>query len=253
VIGANDTSAAVGYAPLTDTERLVLATEHYINSPEFKKVYPEVGEDIKVMGMRRFRELTLTIAMAFVDKLVASEKAYFARKAEIKKAIEDFVAGQGCNFSKVTIDINTLDVPGRGADGMYLTVLGTSAEGGDCGQVGRGNKVNGVIALNRPMNSEAAAGKNPVAHVGKIYSLLTHDIARTIYDNVPGIGEVYVWLCSQIGHPIDRPLIASAQLILNPSTKLEEVRQPVEAIMEKELANIYHFTERLTRGEFTVA
>ena len=136
---------------------------------------------------------------------------------------------------------------------MYLTVLGTSAEGGDCGQVGRGNKVNGVIALNRPMNSEAAAGKNPVAHVGKIYSLLTHDIAKTIYDSVPGIGEVYVWLCSQIGHPIDQPLIASAQVILNPGVKLEDVQKPVEAVMEKELANIYKFTQRLIRGEFKVA
>ena len=253
VIGANDTSAAVGYAPLTETERVVLATEHYINSPEFKKVYPEVGEDVKVMGMRRFRELTLTIAMAFVDHLVASEEAYFARKEEIKKTVEAFVAQHACNCSKIAIDINTLDVKGRGSDGMYLTVLGTSAEGGDCGQVGRGNKVNGVIALNRPMNSEAAAGKNPVAHVGKIYSLLTHDIAKKIYDGVPGIGEVYVWLCSQIGKPIDQPLIASAQLILNPGVKLAEVQKPVEAVMEKELANIYKFTERLIRGEFKVA
>jgi S-adenosylmethionine synthetase len=32
VIGANDTSAGVGYAPLSETERLVLATERYLNS-----------------------------------------------------------------------------------------------------------------------------------------------------------------------------------------------------------------------------
>jgi S-adenosylmethionine synthetase len=135
---------------------------------------------------------------------------------------------------------------------MYLTVLGTSAEGGDCGQVGRGNKVNGVIALNRPMSTEAAAGKNPIAHVGKIYTFLTHEIANRIYQDVPGVAEVYVWLCSQIGHPIDRPLVASAQLVLEPEIKLAEAQKPVEEIMERELADIYDFTKRLTKGEFSV-
>ena len=75
---------------------------------------------------------------------------------------------------------------------MYLTVLGTSTEGANCGQVGRGNKVNGVIALNRPMSTGAAAGKNPVSHVGKIHTFLTHFMADEIYKSVPGIREVYV-------------------------------------------------------------
>jgi S-adenosylmethionine synthetase len=251
-IGANDTSAAVGYAPLTETERIVLATERHLNSSEFKKAFPEAGEDIKVMGFRRYRDLTLTVAMAFVDRFVSSEKGYFARKAEIRAAIEAFVANEKRNFGKVTIDLNTLDAEGRGEDGMYLTVLGTSAEGGDCGQVGRGNKVNGVIALNRPMSTEAAAGKNPIAHVGKIYTFLTHEIAGKIYRGVPGIAEVYVWLCSQIGHPIDKPLIASAQLILDPGIKVADVQKPVEEVMERELAGIYDFTKRLTKGEFSV-
>ena len=156
------------------------------------------------------------------------------------------------SIKEVTVDINTLDTPGRGEGGMYLTVLGTSAEGGDCGQVGRGNKVNGVIALNRPMSTEAAAGKNPVSHVGKIYSLLSHQIAEDVYASVPGISEVYIWLCSQIGHPIDQPLIASAQLVLEPGLELGAIRGDVEAVIENELANIYAFTDRLAQGEFTV-
>lgn len=252
VIGANDTSAAVGYAPLTGTERIVLAVERHLNSPEFKEAFPEAGEDIKVMGYRRDRELILTIAVAFVDRFVESEKAYFSRKEEIRGAVIDFVNRERYDFNKVVVDLNTLDAQGRGEDGMYLTVLGTSAEGADCGQVGRGNKVNGVISLNRPMSTEAAAGKNPVSHVGKIYNLLTHRIAEEIYEAVPGIREVYVWLCSQIGHPIDDPLIASAQLILDDNVSLASIRSDVEAVMERELANIYDFTARLTRGEFSV-
>ncbi len=252
VIGANDTSAAVGYAPLTEMERIVLATERYLNSAEFKKTFPESGEDIKVMGYRQNRKLVLTIAMAFVDRYVPSEEAYFSRKEEIRASIMDFVADEGGNFDEVSIDLNTLDVPGRGEGGMYLTVLGTSAEGGDCGQVGRGNKVNGVIALNRPMSTEAAAGKNPISHVGKIYNLLSHRIADEVYNTVPGIREVYIWLCSQIGQPIDQPLIASAQLILEPGLALAAVRGDVEAVIEQELEDIYDFTQRLARGEFPV-
>ena len=118
--------------------------------------------------------------------------------------------------------------------------------------MGRGNKVNGVIALNRPMSTEAAAGKNPVSHVGKIYSLLSHQMAAQIYAEVAGLEEVYVWLCSQIGQPIDRPLIASAQLILEDGAAMTQVKPMVEAIIERELADIGPFTLRLARGELPV-
>ncbi|MFQ5886344.1 MAG: methionine adenosyltransferase, partial [Anaerolineae bacterium] len=252
VIGANDTSAAVGYAPMTETEKIVLATEKRLNSPEFKKEFPVAGEDIKVMGYRFDRRLVLTVAVAFVDRFVESEKGYFAQKKEIEDAVRDFVKSRDLHFKDVRVDVNTLDQPGRGEAGMYLTVLGTSAEGADGGQVGRGNKVNGVIALNRPMSTEAAAGKNPISHVGKIYNLLAHRIADEVYKEVPGIREVYIWLCSQIGQPIDQPLIASVQLVLRPNLPLSSVSDEIKAVIERELANIYDFTQRLAQGEFPV-
>ena len=93
--------------------------------------------------------------------------------------------------------MNTLDDPELGPGGMYLTVLGTSAEGADGGEVGRGNRVNGLISFNRPMTMEAAAGKNPVSHVGKIYNLLSHQLARKIHAQVEGVEEVYVWFESE--------------------------------------------------------
>ena len=252
-VGANDTSAAVGYAPMSPLERLVYRTERYMNGSAFKDRFPEVGEDIKVMGVRRGDEVTLTVAAAFVDRFFESEAAYFRRKEEVLADVRAFVQREaGDAFARVHVDINTLDAPGRGEAGMYLTVLGTSAEGADCGEVGRGNRVNGVIALNRPMGTEAAAGKNPVAHVGKIYNILTHQIAAAIYKQVDGVEEVYVWLCSQIGRPIDDPLIASAQVALKPGVALADVEPTIKTIMANELANIYAFTERLTRGEFAV-
>lgn len=252
VVGANDTSAAVGYAPLTETERLVLATERRLNSPEFKERYPEAGEDVKVMGARQGRELSLTVAVAFVDRFVPDEETYFDRKAAIQADLQADLQEGLNDLDRIDIDINTLDEPGRGLGGMYLTVLGTSAEGADCGQVGRGNRVNGVISLNRPMGTEAAAGKNPVSHVGKIYNLLSHQIAGNIYDSVEAVEEVYVWLCSQIGHPVDQPWIASAQVVLAPGADLSDVRPDIGEIIDRELADIRSFTDRLSRGELPV-
>jgi S-adenosylmethionine synthetase len=252
IISANDTSAAVGYAPPTETERLVFATERYLNSPEFKRSFPEAGEDVKVMGFRQDRELVLTVALAFVDRFVPDAKTYWERKQEIQHELEEYLARRQQSMDSVKVSINTSDDAERGERGMYLTVLGTSAEGGDCGQVGRGNKVNGLIALNRPMSTEAAAGKNPASHVGKIYSVLTNRIAGRIYSTVPGLEEVYIWLCSQIGKPIDQPLIASVQLIMQQGVLMEGVRPAVEALIERELAGIGDFTARLARGEFPV-
>jgi S-adenosylmethionine synthetase len=252
VIGANDTSAGVGYAPLSETEEVVLATERYLNSTSFKAAFPEAGEDIKVMGYRFGRHLTLTVALAFVDRFIPDLKTYFDRKAAIHDEVQTFVTREAKTMEAVTVDINTLDDPERGEGGVYLTVLGTSAEGGDGGQVGRGNRVNGVIAFNRPSTTEAAAGKNPVSHVGKIYNLLSHEIAGKVYREVQGIREATVWLCSQIGKPIDRPLMAAAALILEPDVGLEDVRPSVAAVIDRELASIHSFTQRLAQGELAV-
>lgn len=252
VPGANDTSAAVGYAPLTETERLVLSTENYMNSPAFKALFPEAGEDIKVMGFRRGKELNLTSAVAFVDKFVDSEDAYFRRKGQMHEAVEEFISGEVKTLGKVSLSLNTLDQRGRGLGGMYLSVTGTSAESGDSGQIGRGNKVNGVIALNRPMGTEAAAGKNPVSHVGKIYTVMTHQVAARIYQEVRGIREVYVWMLSQIGSPIDQPKVAAAQIILEKRARQSAATRKVRDVLERELAGIGALTRQLAEGAFPV-
>ena len=249
---ANDTSAAVGFAPLSETERLVLAAERYLNSADFKQRYPESGEDVKVMGSRRGRALQLTVAMAFVDRFIASEAQYFDRKEAILGDLDRKLRVQLDELDDLSIQFNTLDVRGRGLGGMYLTVLGTSAEGADGGEVGRGNRVNGLISLNRPMTMEAAAGKNPVSHVGKIYNLLSHQMAGRIYAEVEGLEEVYVWLCSQIGRALDDPWAVSIQLSLRTGRSIEDVQRPIEEIVASELADIRGFTERLCRGEIAV-
>ncbi len=251
VLGANDTSAAVGYAPLTRTEKAVLFLEKHLNSPDFKRSFPETGEDIKVMGLRKNDHLHLTVSMAFVDRYIPSEKEYFRRKEEVYEEILRFIQ-ENTDFESITLGLNTLDVEGRGINGVYLTVLGTSAESGDSGQVGRGNRVNGVIPLNRPVCSEAAAGKNPVSHVGKIYNLLTHRIAEQVRQNVPEIEEVYIWLLSRIGQSIDQPAIAAAQVIMKEGNSFESVKKSIVEVIDYELENIDKFCKDLAEGKIPV-
>ncbi|MDP2841837.1 MAG: methionine adenosyltransferase, partial [Candidatus Methanoperedens sp.] len=249
ILGANDTSAAVGYAPMTPTETLVLETERFLNSPEFKKRFPESGEDIKVMGLRNRDELHLTVADPLVDRFIESESEYFRKKDELLEEIKTYAAER--TGLETSVYLNTLDREGRGMGGIYLTVTGTSAEDADSGQVGRGNRVNGIIPLNRPVSSEAAAGKNPVSHVGKIYNVLSHRIASEIYTNVPDIKEVYVWLLSQIGEPIDQPKIAAAQVIMERGS-LSDVEREVNEVIDSELANIQEFCMELAYGKIPV-
>jgi S-adenosylmethionine synthetase len=247
---SNDTSAAVGYAPLSDTEQMVLWVERYLNSPGFKAVFPETGEDVKVMGVRADRELSLTVAMPLLCEAIASEGAYFAKKAEILQALRrELPALPG--LDSVDVVFNPLDREGRGLGGMYLSLLGTSAEDADSGQVGRGNRINGLIPLNRPVSGEAAAGKNPVSHIGKIYNVLSHRMADQIYRQVGGVREVYVWLVGRIGRPVDQPWVA-VQLIQASDAESERIRQESELVIDRELNRLTDFCSDLTEGKYPI-
>lgn len=249
---ANDTSAAVGYAPLTETEQMVLAAERFLNSREFKGRHPETGEDVKVMAVRQGRFLNLTVAVAFVDRFIADAATYFARKSEVEHELAEYLNPRLRELDGLSLRLNTLDDPHRGIGGMYLTVLGTSAEGADGGQIGRGNKVNGVIGLHRPMCTEAAAGKNPVSHVGKIYNVLSHQIAERIYAVVKGIQQVNVWLVSQIGRALDDPWSISVNVNLTPGVSLCDVQQPIHLVVENEVQKVFQLTDLLSRGELSI-
>ena len=249
---ANDTSAAVGYAPLTETEQLVLEAEHYLNSPGFKERFPEVGEDIKVMAFRHDRQLSLTVAAAFVDRFVSDARTYFERKEAARENLRHHLEPRLESLDSLDVALNTLDDPSRGTGGMYLTVLGTSADGADGGQVGRGNRVNGLISLHRPMSTEAAAGKNPVSHVGKIYNQLAPQMASRICETVPGVEEATVWLCSQIGRPIADPWSVAVEILPKPDACAADVETGVQQVITTELSNLPAFVERLTRGELPV-
>jgi S-adenosylmethionine synthetase len=206
---------------------------------------------VKVMGSRNNNSLNLTISMAFVDRFVKSEDDYFDRKEKILEEINRSVM-MNTDFNGIDVQLNTLDRRGRGLGGVYMTVLGTSADSGDSGQVGRGNRVNGLISLNRPFCSEAAAGKNPVSHVGKIYNVLTFKAAQHVHEEVPEVEEVYIWLLSNIGKPIDHPAVAAAQVIMKGNNSLEKVKHEIEEVLDYELENIDKFCMELAQGKIPI-
>ncbi len=241
---ANDTSFGIGYAPLTETEKLVYDTERAMIN-WFKKDIPAIGEDIKVMGLRCRDKITLTIACAMVDRYVDDLSHYFNIKDELRERVLG-LAGD-ITEREVEVAINVADNRENGS--VYLTVTGTSAEMGDDGSVGRGNRCNGLITPNRPMSMEATSGKNPVNHVGKIYNLLATEIAHEIAREVPGIQEVYIRLLSQIGRPIDQPIVASAQVIPEDGSDMNLIKREAREIIDQRLADITSITEMLAKGE----
>ncbi len=242
---ANDTSFGVGFAPFSELETVVLQTEQLINGP-LKRDLKAVGQDIKVMGVRHEDAMRLTIAAAIVDRHVSDGDAYRNVIEELKERVLDNAVKY--TDREVKVDINTGDNYEAGI--YYLTVTGLSWENGDDGSVGRGNRVSGLITPYRPMSMEAAAGKNPVTHVGKLDNLLSFDIAERIVKEHPGkVKEVWVRIVSQIGKPIDEPQAATAQIIPEKGTKLGSIQKDAEALIDDELAKIYKLTDRIVAGK----
>lgn len=245
---ANDTSCGVGFAPLDDLEQLVYSVEQLLNSAPVKSDYPEIGEDIKVMGVRRDGAIALTVACAYVDRYIASVEDYFAKKETLKSLIVPLV--KQITDQPINIDVNTAD--GREKESIYLTVTGTSAEAGDDGEVGRGNRVNGLITPYRPMNMEAAAGKNPVTHVGKLYNIAAQLICEAIVKQLAEVTQAQCFLVSRIGYPVNEPQVVDLHLELTDGVHTASIDRSIRDIVEQHLQSIPTIQDRLIAGAIKV-
>jgi S-adenosylmethionine synthetase len=245
---ANDTSCGVGYAPLDELEQLVLAVEQHLNSSLVKQAHPDIGEDIKVMGVRDDDGVALTVGCAFVDRYVASIKDYMAKKDTVATLAQDVV--QRCTNMPVSIAVNTAD--GTEPDSLYLTVTGTSAEAGDDGEVGRGNRVNGLITPYRPMNMEAAAGKNPVTHVGKLYNIVAKRVAAELVNQIDDVQEANCYLVSRIGHPVTEPQVVDVRLRVEHAGQVARHEGLVRDIVRTGLKQAVHIQDDMIAGAIKV-
>ena len=217
-----------------------------MNSKEIKAKIPEIGEDIKVMGLRKGNRIELTVAMAVISQLVEDVNQYINVKEETKNQILDLAAKLVPNYD-VKVNINTGDKIDRGI--VYLTVTGTSAEHGDDGMTGRGNRATGLITPMRPMSLEATAGKNPVNHVGKLYNIVANLIAQKVSQEVKGVKSVQVEVLGQIGRPIDDPLIANVQVMTEDGKINDNMKREIEGITDEMLGNIVKISDLILEGK----
>ncbi|MCK6503976.1 methionine adenosyltransferase [Myxococcota bacterium] len=236
----NDTSYGVGSWPRSHLEAVVWEVERRLNAPETKARLPALGEDVKVMGTRVGEQLDLTVAVAMVDRFLPDLAAWRQARADATALVQQ-VAGPHAR-----VVVNAADAPEQGR--LYLTVTGTSAEAGDDGQVGRGNRINGLITPMRAMSLEAAAGKNPVTHVGKLYNLVAEQAARAICQALPEVAAAEVALVSRIGAPVREPALVQVTLQTREDQPVEPLRNVVSAAIQASLDAIPALTGALIGG-----
>ncbi len=233
---ANDTSFAAVSMPRSILESTVHAVENHLNGDHYRSMAP-IGRDIKVMGARTGEDITVTVACPILATKVADRAAYDAvidgLKAEATRIASEVAERD------VRVQVNQADQE----DSVYLTLSGTSAEAGDDGQVGRGNRFGGLITPYRPMSLEAAAGKNPAAHVGKTYHAIGYDITQRLIAETAA-SEVTIRLLSSIGHSVTEPQAVHIEIAGEPNP------DSVEDITQECFDDWAGVTERLINGEY---
>jgi S-adenosylmethionine synthetase len=169
---------------------------------------------------------------------VSDVAAYRSNLDWTRSYVETFLA-ERLPGAKIELWFNTkddFDIPE-----LYLTAIGSSIESGDEGLVGRGNRPNGLIAMRRPYSMEGLCGKNPVYHVGKLYSLVAEEASRALHETFGVPAEV--WLVSQEGRQLNDPW----QAVVRSSADLPEAE--ARAVLQKCLDGIPSITDRLLAGQ----
>jgi S-adenosylmethionine synthetase len=233
---ANDTSFAAVSLPLSALEASVHAVEDRLNSDEFRSTQP-VGRDIKVMGARIDGATHITVACPVLATRVNNRAEY----DEVLDAVRSEVAATAAPLlgAGVVVKVNQADQD----DSPYLTLTGTSAEAGDDGQVGRGNRFGGLITPYRPMSLEATAGKNPFAHVGKTYHAVAFDIAKMLTEET-GVTEATIRMLSSIGRSVTDPEAVHIEKVGDADPGV------IEQIAIKCLSDWEGVRDRLIAGEY---
>jgi S-adenosylmethionine synthetase len=245
---ANDTSFGVGHAPLSTLERLELDIELRLHDRDREHDRPAWGEDIKIMAVRSGECLKLTIACAMIGRFLTDIDSYLQQKTALAEYARERASAHG--FGDCEVAVNAADDAASGS--IYLTVTWTSAEAGDDGQVGRGNRVNGLITPWRPMSLEAAAGKNPVSHVGKIYNILAKRVAETVVAAIPQVSAAQCLIVSRIGALVSTPALVHLKLATPDGFPLEQLREATAEVVSDHLGRIPELVGELVAGKIAV-
>lgn len=234
---SNDSVVCSAFAGYSEAEYITIFIENYINSLLFKKKFPETGYDVKVLTMRDGeKSFDITICVPFIASRTKSLEFYKERVIAFKYDVLSKIR-KITQSNDIKLSVNTKDTE----KGAYLTVFGSALDKGDFGVVGRGNRYNGVISVNREMSIEAVSGKNPLHHAGKIYGTLSQDIANNIYSEFKI--ENYVNIVARNGDSLDNPAI----VIVKFHKDIEDI--DVIAIVNKNLKKIKTYPNRIIKAD----
>jgi S-adenosylmethionine synthetase len=174
---ANDTSLCVGHWGDTPVEALVRILSGYFWEAHNGLAIPqfaEIGQDIKVLAVRRGHDVEVEVCVPTMSRATASRDDYLAIIGSHQNVLSQIGAEFGDEHQLcVTVGVNT-------HQHQYMLGVGTCAECGEEGLVGRGNSINGLISSHRTHTAEAWAGKNPRYFTGSVMSYLSHRLARAI-------------------------------------------------------------------------
>jgi S-adenosylmethionine synthetase len=218
-----------------------------MNIPDVKQAHPENGEDIKMMGLRRDNRIDLTIGSAFVSRFVSGVNDYLHKKRIAEELALD--AAHRATSHEVQVVINAADDLACGD--VFLTVIGTSAESGDDGEAGRGNRVSGLITPYRAMTIEAAAGKNPATHVGKLYNVLATRISAAVKNHVSQVADVECLILGESGRPVSDPRVVDVCLGLE-GVGTTALTTPVADVVRSEVARLTDLRDEILNERITM-
>lgn len=236
---ANDTAFCSAYAPADPLDVLAIDVENHVNSVSFRNALNGLGSDVKVMLTRAAGVLEATICLPVFPEAVGSHHEYTALVSEAYECLEDFISEHPVVRKHpwlTRLSVNTKDH----GSGAYLAPFGTSLGKGDCGLVGRGNKANGVISAGGGAGVEALAGKNPVHHTGKLYTLASARLADRIHDKLGLPNEVV--LVSRNGDRLDEPSFVGVRLARRDGRLTRGV---IEELTAQTLAELPSLSKRL--------
>jgi len=199
---ANDTSVTVSHFPLSPTESLVKALERHFYTGPYQPRYSFIGQDIKVMAVRRQDEIDITVCVPFISTETPDRKFYDEMKGQITSELSEVAKTVVSEKMRVNVSVNTAD-ENKHRKLIYMTATGSCIEFGEEGFVGRGNGPNGLISSMRVHSMEAAFGKNPVYHTGRVHAFFSAEIAKQLFAEL-GL-ESAVMIQTNNGDPLLEP------------------------------------------------
>lgn len=236
---ASDTSVVTSFYPYSTCEKLALELEHFFWN-ENEKGYPvpkfkEIGQDIKVMVTRIKEDISVVVCLPVISTEITSREEYFDVVERFECELNQ-IAKEICSNSKYSVNVFIYrDNSFRGTP--YMLSLGTCAECGEEGLVGRGNNSLGFIPTFRPHSMEAPAGKNPRYHTGRVLSFLGNRLAKAIYDETGVRNQIL--LLTKNTFSLVPPYVINIDL---ESAVPENV---IEGIVERELNTVNYTVEIL--------